>query len=523
MKKRITGILLGLVMLYTPGCASHESNASNQQSQEVPGINIAITSEGKADLLDATSYDSAMALYGAVYEPLVEYGEKGIFKPGLAESWEILEGGKKYVFHLKKGMKFSDGSDVTAEAVRFTIERAKYKNPSTTLQTLMNLEKIEAVDELTVEMYFSEVSNQVLAELCQTRPLRVMSPHSVAGQDITGEFKQAIGSGPFIVKDSTAEHTVLEPNPYFNQGNPVSYQVTFQMIEDGSSRTLALKSGEIDIVGGTLSNITDMDIDVLKSDQSYQVHEFPGTMSHFLAFNPDNKLLNSPVRKAIELAINKAALSNKKLTGLFQPNVQYVTDGNQEASVYDVNKARRLLESEGYTENKDGYYENENGGLVFDLVIQTAEFPEWKEKAELIESDLKKAGVKINISIQDRESYYDVLWNTKKYDLIFYRTYTDALLPYSFLNSLYHNTNEAHGVLTNDSKLTQLLDDFGQTADAGQQQTIFDAIFKRISEEALAIPIEYKNEQFVTSRKIAQFQYSGLSDAPIDFKALMVE
>ncbi|MBO0474849.1 nickel ABC transporter substrate-binding protein [Enterococcus ureasiticus] len=520
MKKRVKmmGLLLGLVCLV--GCTAITDK--NNDNQALKTVNIAISNEGKADLLDATSYDAAMALYGAVYEPLIEYTGKGEFKAGLSESWDISEDGKKYTFHLKKNSKFSDGSKVDAEAVKFTIERAKYNNETTSLQTLTNLEKITVIDENTVEMLFTTVSNQVLSELCQTRPLRIMSPNAVENQKIDGELKKAIGSGPFVVEESSDEQTVMKANPYFNHETPVNYKVTFQTIEDGSSRSLALKSGEIDIAGGTLGDITDSDISSLKKDKKYNVHEFTGTMSHFLAFNPDNSQLSATIRNGIEVAINKSELSDKKLVGLFRENVQYVTEENQHNTSYDLDKAKQIFESQGYKLNQNNYYEKGNETLQFTLVIQTTEFPEWKEKAEVIESELKNAGVKLNIQILDKESYYDVLWKTKKYDLIFYRTYTDALLPYNFLNSLFQNQAGTHGVLANDEKLTNLLNDYATTNDKEKQQDIFNKIFARLSEETLAIPIEYKNENFVTSEKISTFEYSGLSDAPIDFKRLAV-
>ncbi|AYK08714.1 ABC transporter substrate-binding protein [Brevibacillus laterosporus] len=521
MKKKFGIVISMLAAISLVGCSSNNHDASKKDEKAT--VNIAISNESNAQKLDATSYDAYLALYGAVYEPLVEYGEKGAFKPGLAESWEISEDGKKYVFHLKKDVKFSDGSDVNAEAVKFTIDRAKAKNETSDLQTLTNLEKVEVIDGTTVAMHFTKISNQVLAELCQARPLRIMSPHSVEGEKIDGAFKEAIGTGAFTVKEISAEQVLMEPNPYYNHGNPVNYQVNFKTIEDGSSRTLALKSGEVDVVGGTLGSITDSDINSLKKDKSYNVHKFEGTRSHFLAFNPDNQVLTSTIRKGIELAVNKSTLSDKKLVGIFQENVKYVSTDNQENIPYDLNKARSMFESEGYVENAEGYYEKANNVLAFNLVIQTTEFPEWKEQAEIIESDLKKAGVKVNINIFDSESYYDVLWNTKKYDMIFYRTYTDALLPYNFLNSLYHNTAEGHGVLANDAKLTNLLDDFAVTIQEKKQQQIFDNIFKRISEETLAIPIDYKDEKFVTSSKISEFHYSGVSDVPIDFKKLVVK
>ena len=520
MKKsvRMLGLLLGLFSLV--GCTA--TNDKNNANQELKTINVAISNEGKANLLDATSYDAAMALYGAVYEPLIEYAGKGEFKSGLSESWDISDDGKKYTFHLKKDSKFSDSSKVDGEAVKFTIERAKYNNETTSLQTLTNLEKITVIDENTVEMLFTKVSNQVLSELCQTRPLRIMSPNAVENQKIDGAFKKAIGSGPFVVEESSDEQTVMKANPYFNDESPVNYNVTFQTIEDGSSRSLALKSGEIDIAGGTLGDITDSDIASFKEDKNYKIHEFTGTMSHFLAFNPDNSQLSTTIRNGIETAINKSELSDKELVGLFRDNVQYVTEENQQTTSYDLEKAKQTFESQGYKLNQNNYYEKGNEALQFSLVIQTTEFPEWKEKAEIIESELKKAGVKINIQILDKESYYDALWKTKKYDLIFYRTYTDALLPYNFLNSLFQNQAETHGVLANDEKLTNLLNEYATTNNQGQQQEIFNTIFARLSEETLAIPIEYKDENFVTSDKIATFKYSGLSDAPIDFKRLAV-
>lgn len=510
-------------LLFIGGCGTKNQSTSQNKQDELATVTIAISNEANAEQLDATTYDASMAIYGAVYEPLVEYAGKGEYQPGLATSWELSEDGKKVLFHLDEQAKFSDGSPVNAEAVKFTIERAQLNNDTSSLQLLTNLDKIDVIDETTIELHFKEVSSQLLAELCQTRPLRIMSPHSVEGGEPSGKFKQAIGSGAFVVKESSAEHVLMTPNPFFNHDNPVNYQVDFKTIEDGSSRVLALKSGEVDLVGGTLSSVTDADIDSLKSAKGFSVAEFDGTMSHFLAFNPDNSRLNANIRQAIELSIDKTMLSDKKLKGLFRENVQYVSDINQTEVPYDVAKADSLLEAEGYAKNKSGFYEKDQQELAFDLVIQTTEFPEWKEQAEIIESNLKKAGIKLTINSLDREGYYDVLWKTKQFDLIFYRTYTDALLPYNFLNSLYHNTTEGPGVLANDKELSQLLEKLADTIAENEQQELADKIFKRLSNETLAVPIDYKDEKFVISAKISEFHYSGLSDSPIDYQKLVVE
>lgn len=521
MKKILKSVITLLaIMLFLNGCKSTDKKISEEE--KIKTVNIAISSEANAEKLDATAYDSSMAIYGAVYEPLVKYSEKGEFKPGLATSWVISDDGKKYVFKLDKKAKFSDGSTVNSEAVKFTIERAKFNNKTSSLQTLNNLDRVEIIDENTVALLFKEASNQVLAELCQTRPLRIMSPNSVENGDVVGAFKKAIGSGAFEITESTSEHVLMHPNRYFNNKKPVNYQVDFKTIVDGSSRTLALKSGEVDIVGGTLGEITDSDIEALKTDNLFKVKEFEGTMSHFLAFNPDNTILNRDIRHAIDLSINKKLLTNQKINGLFRENVQYVSETNQLPSEYNSEKAKKIFESEGFRKNKGGYYEKDNKVLSFNLVIQTAEFPDWKEKAEIIESELKKVGVEIKITILDKDAYYDTLWTNKNYDMIFYRTYTDAYLPFNFLNSLYRNTEEK-GILANDEELTNQLNEFARAFNESDQQKIADKFLKRISEETLAIPIDYKNEKFVISEKISKFNYSGLSDSPIDYKNLTVK
>lgn len=519
--KKILGLLLPVILIgVLAGCSTAKNEEANVDSQSV---GIAITGDAHADALDATSYDSEMAIYSAVYEPLITYGEKGDYQPGLAESWDISEDGKTYTFNLQEGVQFSDGSYFDAEAVKFTIERAKKMNPTATLQTLVHLDKVEVVDSTTVTLHFKKVSNQVLAELCATRPLRIMSPNAVEDGQIGGAFQKAIGTGPFTVGTSTEEEVTMVPNPYYNHENPLTYQVIFKTITDGSSRALALRSGEVDIAGGTLGQIMDSDLQSLADSDDFASYQFTGTMSHFLAFNPDNTTLTSDIRKGIELAIDKESLSDHDIEGLFQSSVQYVTDANQTTVSYDVDEAKKTFEAAGYQMNDNGFYEKYGQDLAFDLVIQTAEFPEWKEQAEVIENNLKQAGVNITINTLDSESYYDVLWTSKDFDMILYRTYTDALLPYNFLNSLFYNTGDSHGVLAGDERLSTLLDTYAAAANEAEQQGIFDDIFKELSDETLAIPIDYKDENFVTTSKIKDFVFSGLSDAPIDYQQLVVK
>lgn len=514
MKRQLCALVTGALIL-TSGCSQSQHNHKQ--------VTLSLPTEAKAAKLDAQGYDAAMPVYSAVYDALVQYDKKKTFKPGLAQKWEVEDGGKTYRFHLKKGVKFSDGSDFDAQAVKFSIERAKAMNKETTVETLKQLKSVVVKNKHTVEINLKTPSNQVLNELTQVRPLRIMSPHAVKDGKVTGQFKEAIGTGAFKIGDAGKEKTTLKPNPYFKGNKPLNYDLVFQTIEDGDARQSAIQSGAVDITGGALGMLTDAQIKQAKSTQKLSVSENPSTVSHFIAFNPENKQLqHKDLRQAISESIQTKALSSQPLKGLFQRDVQYVTAQNQQQHRFDKKAAQHAFEQAGYHRNKQGMYEKDGQVLTFNLVIQTAEFPNWKDKAEQVQANLKAVGVKVNIKHLDAQSYYDTLWTKKDYDLIFYRTYSDALMPYNFMNSVFKNNGDKPGVLANDKVLTQQLEAFPKEIDKQSQKKAFNHIFKHFNQQYYGVPIAYPNETFITSDKIKSFKFSGLTDAPVDYKKLEV-
>ena len=515
MKKRLLMVLSASALLTLAGC-SNEQKDSKQ-------VTLSLPTEAKADKLDAQGYEAAMPVYSAVYEPLVKYDKDKGVSAGLAEKWEVDNEGKVYEFHLKKDIKFSDGSPFNAEAVKFSIERAKAINKDSTVETLKKLDQVVVKDDHTVQIKLKSPSNQVLNELTQVRPLRMMSPHAVEGEKVDGKFKEAIGTGAFVVDKNGKEKTTLKPNKHFNNEHPVKYNLAFQTIEDGDSRNSAVQSGTVDISGGALGMLTEQQIKEDKKNKALTIEDNPSTVSHFMAFNPNHKVLKErAIREAISKSINTKALSDKEMKGIFQKNVQFVNDDNQQKHEYDVKSAEKLLKEEGYTKNSDGLFEKDGKVLSLNLVIQTAEFPNWKDKSEQVQQDLKKAGIKVNIKTLDAQTYYDTLWTKKDYDLIFYRTYSDALMPYNFMSSVFENVDGKSGVLANDDTLTKQLDDYTTKISRNEQQRAFDDIFKHFNQQYFGVPIAYPNETFVVSDKVKSFKFTGLTDAPVDYKSLKV-
>ncbi|BGE81296.1 ABC transporter substrate-binding protein [Staphylococcus petrasii] len=517
MKKRVFYSLSMCAMLILSGCATH-----NDDKKEVK---VSLPREFNPKHLDAQAFDVPMPVYSAVYQPLVTYGKGGKIEPGLATSWKASDDGKDYIFHLKRNVKFNDGSDFDASAVKFSIERAKATDKTDPMETLDKLQSVNIKDKYTVEIKLKEPSNQVLPELTQIRPLRIMSPHAVKDGATTGKFEKAIGTGPFKVADSTNETVTFKPNQYYHNGHPLDYDLTFQSIEDSDSRHLAIESRSIDIAGGALGQMTPQQVKESYRNKDLKVHTYPSTETQFMGFNPQNKVLKDKrIREAISKAIDTNDLShNKKLKGLFQSDVRYVNSSNQHDHTYDPSESEKLIKEVGYKKNSNGYFEKDGKVLSLKLALQTDEFPEWKTKAEIMQQALKKVGIKLDINILDSQTYYETLTVRKDFDLIYYRTYTNALMPYNFLNARFKQADHQPGAFADDSKLTEMIKKFPTIINMQQRQSAFDKLSNYIDHQYLAVPISYPNETFVTTPKISNFEFSGQTDAPINFDKLKVK
>ncbi|WP_068619639.1 ABC transporter substrate-binding protein [Paenibacillus tuaregi] len=519
-----------LALLLLVGCSQVKNSNSGSAQEADKQIVVAMTQDAEGDKLDAATYNGTRHMHAAVYDALVEYKGEGKIAPSLAESWEISDDGKTYTFHLRKQVKFSDGSPLNSAAVKFSLERAVSREENATLEISRLLEKIKTPDEFTVVLAFKETATQVLYELSQARPFRMMSPNAVTpAGDVNGTFHQAIGTGPWKIGSyQQGVETVLVANEHYWLEKPSEYSLVFKVITDPQARVLALQSGEVELAGGEVGNIPAESLSVFQNNDKYVVETGTSTMSYFLVINQKNAALaDKNIRQAINYGndTNKFADgSGKPVKGLFQEKVAFVTDDNQPFYPYDPEKAKQLIAASGYVWNeKKQFYEKDGQVLQLRLVIQTEEYPEWKEMAEIFQDNMKQIGVQINIVNQERAAYYDTLWSSKDYDLLMYRTYTDAQLPYRFLSSLFYSSPSAPGVAYQDQQLSDLLDQIASTVSAERQQALFDQVFLRMHGEAMSVPIYYAKQTFVHTRELTGFTFNAIEDDPLKWHHLRKE
>ncbi|WP_405132497.1 nickel ABC transporter substrate-binding protein [Paenibacillus sp. FSL H8-0175] len=535
-------MLLVIVVLIS-GCSnSNNSNstaranntANNEAAQgseaQDKTVTVAISSDAGIDRLDAGAYDGSMNVHAMIYEGLVEYGEKGEILPSLAESWDISEDGKVYTFHLRHDVKFSDGTEFNADAVKFSFERW-IKDPANSLNVATAMQSLVVVDEHTITMTFNKAYYPFLTELSFARPVRIISPSAVepAG-DITGKFIKAIGTGAWMAESyKTDQEAILVRNPNYWGEMPKLSKIILKVIPDPQSRVLALQAGDIDIAGGQMGKIPVESVPVIEADSSLTLQKAQGTNSHFMIFNYKTPALQDlNVRKAINLAINKKSIVEdlmdgigSEAQGLFPLTVPYVTESNNTWYGFDPLEAKKLLAAAGYTDSDgDGIVQKDGAQLELNFVLQQAEYPEWKSISELVQSELKEIGIRVNLQVLEPNAYYDALWTSKAYDLIMYRTYDDAYNPHAFLLSLFHKTADASAVVWSDPGLESLIDTAVGTTDIQERQTAYDSIFSKLYQEAMFAAIYFPDDILAVNNRVTGFKPGYSTFMPVFWNLL---
>ncbi|HHW41681.1 MAG TPA: nickel ABC transporter, nickel/metallophore periplasmic binding protein [Syntrophomonadaceae bacterium] len=526
----ISFLILMLLVAVLNGCAKKTSVSVKEKGGE---ITVAVAEDPGFDQLDAASYNGLIQAYPMIYDSLVEYGEKGKILPALATSWEISPDGKTYTFHLRQGVKFSDGTPFNADAVKFSLERWRQKPEHSSITVSKALEKIEVVDSHTIKLHFNICYYPILTELTYPRPVRVMSPSAVTpAGDPNGKFVKPIGTGPWMVESYTKDQqAVLVRNPNYWGDKPKLSKIVLKVIPDPQARTLALQSGEVDLAGGRMSSIPLESLPLITKDSKLQLHRTEGTTSYFLIFNYNKEFFQDVrIRQAINYAINKKSMVDnllggvgKPAQGLFQFTVPYVTVRNNQGYTYNVNKARELLAEAGWKDTDgDGILDKNGKPFKVSLTFQNVEYPEWKPMCEAIQGDLAKVGIQVNLKMLERTAYYDELWKNRGYELIIYRTYSDSWNPHGFLAGLFHAAKGKPAVAWSDPKLELLIDNVLSTMDETERQKIYDEIFHLIYEQAMCVPLYYPEEIIVVNSRVQGFKFGTTSYCPVKWEKLFV-
>lgn len=370
--------------------------------QPKPGGTLRIAWE--ADITGLDPYISpgvqSWFVVGNIFNSLVTIDAELNIVPDLAESWEVLENSKVYIFHLRKGVKFHDGTEFDAEVVRWNYQRIMNPEEKAFVAPFFAIvDSVEALDAHTVKFTLKHPSMTLLPVMAAERVgFLQMSPASFKKWGKEEIRLHPSGTGPFMfARWDQNQIIVLEKNPhYFKPGLPYLDRIEFRVMKEGVTRVTALRTGEVDFA----SYVPREYVERLTRDPQIQVLRGKDTQRVQSYFNLRNPLFqNVRVRHAVlGYGIDRQSIAKTALLGQAQPLWSFVPPGGRdhidfgEQYPYNPEKAKTLLKEAGF---------DEKNPLRYTLMTHAAE-PALPTIATIMKTQLAKIGVEVTVEVIDR-------------------------------------------------------------------------------------------------------------------------
>ncbi len=492
-------------------------------------------------LLASSSIEDAISSF--TVEGLVQVDDQGNYVPVLAEALpEVSEDGLLLTYKIKPDLKFSNGDPFTCADVQFTVEAILSDLSGASTSGYNRIDAVECPDDLTVEVYLSEVYAPYLRLFSYIIP---RGAGDLAALD-TWEFNRApVGTGPWIVKEWVAgDYIEFMPNPNYREtGKPYLDSMIVKILPSREVGMQLLGTGEIK----ALWDITEADFPALDSmaaqGVSYagaQTGENELLLFNFAdpavdappdaAANPHPVLADVKVREALQLAIDKQEIVDTLLYGNVNVGTTVIPNGAfacpQPPSEFSVEKANALLDEVGWTMGADGIREKD--GAKLELKISTTSGNLLREQTQQVLVEMLKA-IGVSLIIENVPS--DVLfagWDSNgmrkhgQFDILLYTT-GPFLDPDSHLYQNYHSANiptaDNEGAGSNYSRYVNAdvdawIDEAAAITDVEQRRALYCQVAAQINKD---LPRAFLYERLLLSGYRTELQNFKVSPGPSDF------
>lgn len=530
MKKRVLSLCLaGLMAASLTGCGGAGNAAETTAAagaENSAAASEAGASEGKEELvfvnyrdirdLNPHLYAGEMYAQEMLYETLVNITADG-YEGCLAESWDISDDGKTYTFHIRDGVKFSDGEVCDANAIKANFDAIiENKDRHTWLEMMNLLVGVSAPDDKTFVIELSEPYYPLLTELGVTRPFAMISPKAMKDGSTKDGVNAYIGTGPYVLTDFvTDEYAVFEANDDYWGEQPKIKKITVKVIPDNQTRILALEKGEIDMIFG--KNMIDADaINQYTGNDKFTVSLSDPTSTRQIVLNTTRDVLaDEEVRQALQHATNKQAISDGIFYGLEQPadtlfakTVPYC-DIDLEPYAYDVELAQSMLDEAGWVVGADKIREKDGQKLNIDLLYNSDSVTE-KAIAEYLQSEYQKIGISLNIHGEEEQSYRDNM-KAGNFDMVFNICWGTPYDPQSSLAAMrapVYGDYAAQLGLEDKADIDQAITDILVSTDETKRQELYTFVLTRLHEDAVYIPLTYECNKAIYRSDLQGFHFT---------------
>lgn len=456
-----------------------------------------------------------------LYSGLLKTSENGGFKPDLANSYEIKEGGTVYDFILKDNIYFHDGKKVTADDIIFTVQKVLdpvIKSPKKTSWEGVTMEK---VGEKEIKFILAKPYAPFLSALT----LGVLPKHvweKVSSEEFPfSEFNiNPIGSGPYKV-EKIARNSGGIPNVItlssWRKYAPERPKIKTIVLKFFQNETELVKAYNEEIIESMASLSPVMIKEISNTSGSVSESSLPRVFAVFLNQNTTPALLNKEIREALEIATPKKRIVDEVLYGfgkiLNGPTPANVEEDPQKA-IGDIETARASLLKAGWKENKDGILEKKTktGTTTFSFSIATSDAPELKKIAEILRESWKKIGADVSIKIFEAGDLNQTIIRPRKYEVLLFGEVIGAesdLFP--FWHSKERNDPGLNISLYANITVDKTLEEIQKETDEQNITLKKEIVFSEIKKDVPAIFLFSPQLIYVPSKKIKNILIKNVS------------
>ncbi|KAF0180817.1 MAG: peptide/nickel transport system substrate-binding protein [Nitrospirae bacterium] len=373
-------------------------------------------------LLPMLASDSASGqVSGFVHNGLTKYDKNIRIKGELAESWDISRDGLTVTFHLRKGVKWHDGKEFTADDVVFTYETVT--NPKTPTPYGSNygpVRSVRAIDSHTVRVTYSEP----YAPALESWGMGIIPKHLLEGKDIGASElnRKPVGTGPYRLKEWVAgQKIVLEAFDEYFEGRPNIDRIVIRVIPDTATMFLELKFGGIDVMNVTPPQFR-LQINTEFFERYFSTYRYPSFSYTYLGYNLKHPLFGDlKVRQAIAYAINKDEIIAGVLLGLGAPctgpfpQESWAFNPNVRDYAYDPAKALAILGELGWKKNAQGKLEKDGKPFSFTVITNQGNDARLKT-AQILKEQFKRVGIDMNIKVLEWQAMLNEFVDKRRFE-----------------------------------------------------------------------------------------------------------
>lgn len=431
-------------------------------------------------------------------EPLFEMASDGTLIPFLVEKYDVEDSGKTYIFHIRQGVKFHDGTDLNAEAVKWNFEQTKAEG----IHSVCNgIESMEVVDTYTLKLNMATADLFFLSSLASSQVGMMVSPTAVEKNGKDWAVTHPVGTGPFVFEswDYGVETVYVRNDNYWGvdeEGNQLPYLdgITFKFVPEEVTVTTSFENGEIDMLRGLSSTV----LSELEENYKVTVYDYPNLAFYmwFPTAVKDTIFQDVRIRQAVSYALDMPTIISSLYGSEYSDINQFSYHGSSlwddsiEGYEYNPEKAKELLADAGYP-----------NGFSTKVIIENNE--QNSVLCETMKSYLADVGIELEIDLADSARYAQTVIFSSWGDQL-------AIVPFTYspdeicsmLRMLHPDTSLLAHTIGYPAEYRDMIISMETSSSLDEAKGIYKKINKYlIDETCMAVPV------FVSSYSVATQDY----------------